>query len=307
MHVKPKLLVAVFLLSFFPCRTSLLIADEKNISVPVEQFYQYDKKVPLDAVEENVKENGDFTRYHIIYNSVHDKKVTAILTVPKKVAPPYPVIIYQHGMSESKDNEQIQFGTRMFVKEGYAVFSIDADYHGERKISDKKDFVVSMLGSAHIFRMRDMFIQTAVDIRRGIDFLSKKDFIDKKRIGYAGISMGGIIGVLVAAVDKRIKAPVFIVAGGNFLSMIPMLGIIPNAQNISAVFDPVNFIAKISPRPFLMLNGLQDASMEKGAKFLYEAGKNPKQIFWVKGTHVEVPFNEETIRHCLEFFAKNLK
>lgn len=282
-------------------------SQESSQMIPVEQFYQYDKKLPLNAVEEKIKETDEFIRTRITYDSVHEKKVTAILTVPKKGKPPYPVVIFQHGMSESKDNEQVQFGTRILVKEGYAVFSIDADYHGERAKDKNKKYAVDMITKAQIYAMRDMFVQTAIDIRRGIDFLSKKDFIDKEKIGYAGVSMGGIIGVLVSSLDTRIKAPVFIVAGGNFLTMIPLLGVIPNARNIAGVFDPVNFIAKISPRPFLMLNGLQDTSMEKGAKLLYEAAKDPKQIIWVEGDHIQVPLKEETIKHCVEFYKKNLK
>lgn len=164
-----------------------------------------------------------------------------------------------------------------------------------------------MIGRGHVYMMRDMFIQTAVDIRRGIDFLSKKKFIDKEKIGYAGVSMGGIIGVLVSSVDERIKAPVFIVAAGNFSSMFPFISIIPNADNITKTFDPVYFIASISPRPLLMINGLQDATFEKGAKLLYEAGKDPKQIIWIEGDHVQVPLKEETIRRCVEFYRKNLK
>ncbi len=299
-------MACVFLIIFLP--TAYPAHSQEGIAtVPVEQFYQYDKKLALNSEEEKVKETDDFTRYHVTYDSVHDKKVTAILTVPKKGKPPYPVIIFQHGMSESKDNEQVQFGTRILLKEGYAVFSIDADYHGERAKDKNKKYALDMITKAQIYAMRDMFVQTAIDIRRGIDFLSKKDFIDKEKIGYAGVSMGGIIGVLVSSLDARIKAPVFIVAGGNFLTMIPLLGVIPNAQNVAGVFDPVNFVAKISPRPFLMLNGLQDTSMEKGAKLLYEAAKDPKQIIWVEGDHIQVPLKEETIKHCLEFYKNNLK
>lgn len=303
--MKATLVCALFFI--FSAFTYSAHSQESAQMIPVEQFYQYDRKLPLNAEETKVKETDDFTRYHVTYDSVHEKKVTAILTVPRKGKPPYPVVIFQHGMSESKDNEQVQFGTRILLKEGYAVFSIDADYHGERAKDKNKKYALDMITKAQIYSMRDMFVQTAVDIRRGIDFLSKKDFIDKEKIGYAGVSMGGIIGVLVSALDIRIKAPVFIVAGGNFLTMIPLLGVVPDAGSIAGVFDPVHFIAKISPRPFLMLNGLQDASMEKGAKLLHEAAKDPKQIIWVEGDHIHVPLKEETIKHCVEFYKKNLK
>lgn len=124
------------LFSAVPCSAGE--KDELFSRVTVEEFYNYDKKAPLNAEEEKVKETNNYIRYHITYNSAHDKKVTAILTVPKKGAPPYPVIVFQHGMSESKDNEQVQFGTRILLNEGYAVFSIDAEYQAsETKRKEK--------------------------------------------------------------------------------------------------------------------------------------------------------------------------
>lgn len=69
----------IVLFSAVPCS-----AGEKDglfSRVTVEEFYNYDKKAPLNAEEEKVKETDDYIRYHITYNSVHDKKVTAVLTV----------------------------------------------------------------------------------------------------------------------------------------------------------------------------------------------------------------------------------
>jgi len=47
------------------------------------------------------------------------------------------------------------------------------------------------------------------------DYLETKPEIDKERIGYAGGSMGGILGVIFIGVEPRIKAAALIVAGGT--------------------------------------------------------------------------------------------
>jgi len=193
------------------------------------------------------------------------------------------------------------------VEQGYAVFSIDADEHGERAKDKPGDYAVSIIGKGQLYNMRNMFIQTAIDIRRGIDYLSKKNFLNKEKIGYAGISMGGIIGVLVTAIETRIKAAVFIVAGGNFLKMVPLLAVFPDAAIITKTIDPMYFIKKISPRPFLMINGLQDTMFLEPAKELFATAQEPKKIVWINADHIGVPFKEETIKNLLEFYKENLK
>jgi dipeptidyl aminopeptidase/acylaminoacyl peptidase len=57
-------------------------------------------------------------------------------------------------------------------------------------------------------------------MRRGLDFLETLDFIDRERIGYAGGSMGGIIGAIFIGVEPRVKAAVLAVGGGNMSLMV---------------------------------------------------------------------------------------
>lgn len=303
--LKIKLVFLIIGLSFFSVN---VFSQEKNeVLIPVEQFYQYDKKALLNAKENVIEETKDYVKYHVTYSSVNDKIVTAVLTVPKTGKPPYPVIIFQHGLSENKYADQVWFGSQKLVLQGYAVFTIDADEHGERAKDKSSGYAASMMGKGQLYNMRNMFIQTAIDIRRGIDYLSKKNFINKEKIGYAGISMGGLIGVLVSAVDTRIKAAVFIVAGGNFLKMISLLAVFPDAAIITKTIDPIYFIKKISPRPLLMINGLQDTMFLEPAKELFATANEPKKIVWIDADHIGVPFKEETIKNLLEFYQNNLK
>lgn len=274
-------------------------------SVNVKEFFKYDKNMLLKAKEKILKETDNYIQYHIIYESIHNKKVPALFTLPKKYNPPYKVVIYQHGLSEKKDAEQISFGTEKLVSEGYAVFSIDSEYHGERK---KEGVVPSgLISRMQFYTFRDMLIQTVVDIRRGVDYLTKRKDIDREKIAYIGISMGGIIGVIVSGIDERIKVPIFIVAGGNLKKMLPESEIFQEFEEILKVIDPVYFVEKIYPRPVFMINGLKDFTMAESAKELYEKAKEPKEIIWIDADHIGVPFKEETVRAILEILKKNLR
>lgn len=301
---KNKVILILLLTVLLPLFSFSQTEPLENL-IPVDEFYQYDKKMLLNAKEEIKKETDDYIQYHITYDSVNDKKVTANLIISKKGTPPYPVVIYQHGMSESKDTEQVLFGTERLVKNGFAVFSIDADHHGER--TKEKDFVVNTIAKGNIYTMRNIFIQTVIDIRRGMDYLAKKKSLDKEKIGYVGISMGGIIGTIISAVDERIKAPIFIVAGGNFTKMVPIISVAPHADKILKTIDPIYFAKRISPRPLLMINGLQDYTINEAANDLYNSAQQPKKIIWIDDDHIGVPLREDTIKHCGEFLRENLK
>src|SRR5436305_918282 len=53
-------------------------------------FYTYDRNLQLDARLEPLDSTDDHTRYKLNYASVHDQRVPAILSIPKRFSPPYP-------------------------------------------------------------------------------------------------------------------------------------------------------------------------------------------------------------------------
>lgn len=265
---------------------------KQEMSVSVESLFAYDRNLPLMAEEKELEKTDAFVKYHVRYFSVHGQFVTAILTLPAQAKPPYPAVIFQHGMGMHKEKEPlINYGTVELVKNGYAVISIDAVEHGERKTALTQDKHESVLIN-YPYLMRDVFVQTVVDIRRAVDYLQKRDDIEKNRIYYIGISMGAIQGVLATAVEKRIKGLVTVVGGGNFLECNPMYKAMPGPKDLLLVMEPLNYVGKIPPRPLLMLNGEKDPLMPQAcAKALFDAAGEPKrQIFY--DTKHNIPLEE---------------
>ena len=49
-------------------------------------FYAYDREAPLSAKLEKRDEKPNGTRFNLSYDSVHDQRVTAILSIPKQAS-----------------------------------------------------------------------------------------------------------------------------------------------------------------------------------------------------------------------------
>jgi len=75
-------LIKTILLAFF---FSLFISCGGDKELPVALYYEYDQDLPLLDSVRLISDSADYSLFYITYQSVHDKKVTALLTLPKKV------------------------------------------------------------------------------------------------------------------------------------------------------------------------------------------------------------------------------
>jgi cephalosporin-C deacetylase-like acetyl esterase len=264
-------------------------------AVPSPLLFGYDKSLPLMADEQQGTGGQGYTVTNVRYWSANNQQVPGLFVKPTDVkdGDRLPCLVLMHGLGQNKTALSILWGP--FIKAGYAIFSIDAQYHGDRKPKVPVD-----LFGLSVYSTRDMLIQTVVDLRRGIDYLETRKDVDPARIGYAGFSMGGILGTLVCAVDTRIQAPILALAGGDWKLMFETTKL-PNAERarkenpdaaslgISVLdpVDPVHWVSRIAPRPVLFINGDHDTVVPVvSAKELQDAATMPKEVFTYKGDHV---------------------
>ena len=62
--------------------------------------------------------------------------------------------------------------------------------------------------------------QAVCDVRRAAVWLAARPDVEPQRIGVAGISLGGIVSALAAAVDPAIRDGAFLLAGGDLSSIL---------------------------------------------------------------------------------------
>ncbi|HLT50786.1 MAG TPA: acetylxylan esterase [Arenibacter sp.] len=268
----------------------------------VREYYGYDRDIPLKETLALIKDTTDYRLYHVQYSSVGNKKVTGLLSIPKKGSGPLPVIILVHGLGDHKAVDYIEYGNSFFLNNGYAVMRIDLSEHGERK-GDRYKFDLT---GPYKHWSRNIIVQSVFDLKRAVDFLETRKELDPARIGYYGISLGGIIGTVFSGTDNRIKVPVVALAGGQLNLLYKEGAMNARSKEFVSIIEPLNFVGQISPRPFLMLNAENDEVVPPlMSKLLINAAKKPKDIIWYKAKHKDAPI-DQIYGDGLQWFNKYL-
>lgn len=230
------------------------------------------------------------------------ERVPGILTVPNGADVKPPVILLLHGMGGRK--EDLRPVAVMASAAGYATVAIDAPLHGERSVEGK-----AMIDpDARLTRQH--WIEGVIDWRRTIDYLQARNDIDAKRLVVLGTSMGGMMATLLAGSDERVSAAVILIAGGDWLTLLkesshksvaifrnkPEEEVARLVEEYMADIDPTIWIAKISPRPVLLINGTKDDIIPRAsAEALINAAKEPKEVYWDAVGHTISPMRLATI------------
>lgn len=165
--------------------------------------------------------------------------VTLRLTLPASGTPPYPVVIYAHGLAQDR-----RFGepvARDLAAAGIATIAIDWAHHGARMetplglsaFDQMRTYLPTPLTDAR--RVRDAYRQGIGDMMwllyllheladldlapaaSGGDGLAD---LDVTRIAYAGMSLGSIHGAILAAVEPRVDTYLLNVGAANWRSMV---------------------------------------------------------------------------------------
>lgn len=166
------------------------------------------------------------------------------------------------------------------------------------------------------------------DLRSVIDTVAHHRGVATHDIGLFGFSIGGDISIIEAASDHRIRA---VVAVGSWPSVqsymkSSLIDVITRptwmytplalellqlrtGADLSTV-RPGAFIAKISPRPIMLLDGLDDTDVTpRGTIANFRLARSPKTMWLVPGeTHegIVFPHGAATTGRVRAFFAKAL-
>jgi dipeptidyl aminopeptidase/acylaminoacyl peptidase len=140
------------------------------------------------------------------------------------------------------------------------------------------------------------------DAVAAVEYLKTRDDVDDANLGILGISMGGSVAIMAAAMSPDIKAVVAdspfqsasrgIEEGFTRVTGLPRfpfspivlrfirwrLGISPDE------IVPIDQVAAISPRPLLLIHGTADADVSPGnSEALFAAAGEPKELVLLPG------------------------
>lgn len=261
----------------------------------------------------------DWERYAVRYPSAHPTRYEKNNTVLADYFQPLnavdaPLVILFHGVGDQL-LIPCKFLARSLVRKGMACLVLYSVFHS-RRMPDEVKHRYPALSPDEWF---ENYVISITDMRQAIDWAESRPEIDTEKVGVIGISFGGFISAIAMGIDDRIKAGVFLIAGGNspkigrfsrkrsmrkdyntteeeynhnqqvyrqYLKEVAERGfenVTP--PNRAFLIDPMTFGHYLQERPVLMLNALWDEYIPREATFdLWEASGKPA-ISWFPGTH----------------------
>jgi dienelactone hydrolase len=258
-------------------------------------LFAYDVSLPLNARTFERFDTATFTRQKLVFDGWRGSRVPGLVAIPKNAAARHPVILLIDGIGGWKERwwqatswNRGRILIDSLIASGYAVAMLDAPASGERTYENDYETAESFIHKPA--QWRDMGLQNAIEHRRLIDYLATRTDIDAAHIGVLGLSHGGMMTFVLAAIEPRVKVAV---AG-----LTPM-------QNIPDALLPSNYASQVSI-PILMLAGSQDTwyTHDQAEKVLSAIASKEKQIVWYDVGH-RVP--EEYAGAAASWFRHHLQ
>ncbi len=231
--------------------------------------------VPLDARTHSEEDTVGYTRRKVSYLSADGDRIPAWLLIPKRGTKPWPAVLALHQTEAIGKDSAVGIGGAPHVRyghelagRGFVVLAPDSITAGERVYPGSKPYVTEVFDRAH--PDWSALGKMCSDHQRGIDYLETLDFVNARRIGVIGHSLGAYNSFFLAAFDERIAAAVsscglstfgmtakpLAWARESWFVHLPRLkaylraGIVP--------FDMHEVMALVAPRPLFNYSARQD-------------------------------------------------
>jgi dienelactone hydrolase len=202
---------------------------------------------------------------------------------------------------------------------GVAALFLKLPYYGERRPKEGPGPVPRRFLSADIERTVTSMRQGICDVRRGVCWLASRQGVDSTRLGVAGISLGGIVASVAAAVDPEVREGVFLLAGGDLSRILWGLPetaafrrswqdagrTIDDLKRLTDPFDPVTHASRLVGKRVLMIAGRMDEVVPpESTQALWVAAGRPPIVWHDCGHYSAVGYLLPAIRRMVDFLAE---
>ena len=251
----------------------------------------------------------DYVIEKIIFESQPDYFVTANLYRPKSTAARLPAVVQSCGhYSEGKAAPDYQRACIGLARKGFVALIFDPMGQGERWMFSQPGQEPASATSEHVLAGRPTLLlgRTLANYRmwdfiRALDYLETRPDVDPSRIGMLGHSGGGMMTLLTAPLEPRIRAAMSCCAVTSFYHKTKALLLADPEQIVPGVYangiDHPELIAAVAPRPFLIGAVLRDYVPLDGTRRTYQDGK---RIYELLGAPEDLAVVESDNVHMLD-------
>lgn len=215
-----------------------------------------------------------YRRDEVSYFVDYGLRTRAFLYVPA-AAGPHPAIIFWHGHTfggylssagiepYGAETNAHHGGAAALAEAGYVVLAPNVRTFGESS---------SVEAHEHFERILRLGGGTALgtfasDAHRAIDFVTSLSYVDAGRVGVTGLSLGGLLTLISAALDERVAAAVPQGFFGSYRRTLLTTSNCPcNYAGVLGVdFDIADLAAIAAPTPMLVVAGTADVEFPVSA------------------------------------------
>jgi dienelactone hydrolase len=264
-----------------------------------DDIYAYDPSEPLARQDAGLANKDYPIAIHDISYHGGLERVPAFLLLPPGKGP-YPAVIYLHG--QGGDRLEMLYTASWLAGRRAVAMTVESPYSPTRAIE-------LGTGVEGLRKERNRTVQQIVELRRAVDLLQSLPQVDDERIGFVGYSAGARTGAILAGVEPRIRAFVFMSGGED--SVDEFVGVLPESQRAEVRplledTDGLRYIARASPSKLYFQAGRRDKVVPRDAlETLIRAGSQPKEVSWYEtGHNLAVP---KAQRDQLDWLAEELE
>jgi esterase/lipase len=257
--------------------------------------------IPLDMQVLKEESRPGYTLQEIRLRTTPVRCIEAVIARPEKAQGPLPAVVCIHGHQGNRwtpfdPNEAIYkcFG-KALAKQGFVVISTDVGQHDVREAD------------------RTLMGERLWDCMRLVDYLQTLPEVDPKRIGCAGLSLGGEMTMWLGAMDERIAATV----SAGFLTYMDQMEhnhcLCWKFDGLRERVDYPDIYALMAPRPLQCQNGLKEPDTQFAVPLAKKAMKEIEPAYQSFGALQNVQLDVHDGAHeidlpaLLDFLSTHLK
>jgi pimeloyl-ACP methyl ester carboxylesterase len=290
-------------------------AGPKPLPAAIREAYAY-QKFQGDYQEEILQQKSHYTLKRISFPSSHN-----VLPLPHFISIDYyaldgldtaPVVMVLPILDGGKDITA-NFA-RYFARHGFATVVV----HRQKEYKSP----------GFLEQINAVLRQMVFDHRQAIDWIETRPELDASKIAVFGISMGGIKGALLSALDERIAATVLVLVGGDIPYILTHsrekgisrerrallaereLTVEELQQELAAKIDcdPINYAEYIDAATTLMILARLDEVVpyRKGLELKEKIG-NPETITLLSGHYSAILYIFYVEYQARKFFERQLR
>lgn len=166
-------------------------------------LFNYDATIPLGVALKGVEKREGVSIRDVTFNALMGKDIAAYIVTPEGKGP-FAAVLWVHWLGEPETTNRTQFLDEAVKLASQGVVSVlvdtmwstavNPDWFGKRV--PEEDYANS--------------VKQVIALRRGMDLLLAQQDVDKARVGLVGHDYGGMYSMMMAGVDQRAKAYVYV-------------------------------------------------------------------------------------------------